>query len=162
MIALHRTSSALFIVAATACRHVPLATTDQANARDAVLRREAQRYEAYTRLDTVSVATLLSSNYLVAHAEQGGAISSRAGAIQAVARHDAQRPIQSITSENARVRLFGGTAVVTGVESINMLDRGKEPPAPLSVRQLFTHVWVLENHAWMLVTRHTSPAPLRR
>ena len=59
---------------------------------------------------------------------------------------------QSITTDDVRVRVYGNTAVETGISTMIGQDKGK--PVPRDNR--FTRVWVKQDGRWRLVANHYS------
>ena len=59
---------------------------------------------------------------------------------------------QSITTDDVQVRVYGDTAVETGLSTMIGQDRGKAVPRD----NRFTRVWVKRQHRWQLVANHYS------
>jgi uncharacterized protein (TIGR02246 family) len=59
---------------------------------------------------------------------------------------------QSITTDEVQVRVYGNTAVETGLSTMTGQDKGKDVPRDTR----FTRVWVKERGAWRLVANHYS------
>ena len=59
---------------------------------------------------------------------------------------------QSITTDEVRWRVYGDTAVETGLSTLIGQDRGKAVPPD----NRFTRVWVKRQHRWQLVANHYS------
>ena len=59
---------------------------------------------------------------------------------------------QSITTDEVQVRVYGDTAVETGLSTMKGEDKGK--PVPQDTR--FTRVWVKQQGRWRLVANHYS------
>ena len=59
---------------------------------------------------------------------------------------------QSITTDDVRVRVYGNTAVETGLSTMDGQDKGKAVPRDTR----FTRVWVKEHGSWRLVANHYS------
>ena len=60
---------------------------------------------------------------------------------------------QSITTDEVQVRIYGNTAVETGISTMNGQDKGKAVPR----NNRFTRVWVKQQGRWQLVLNHYSP-----
>jgi ketosteroid isomerase-like protein len=60
---------------------------------------------------------------------------------------------QSITTDEVQVRIYGNTAVETGISAMIGQDRGKAVPRD----NRFTRVWVKQRGHWQLVLNHYSP-----
>jgi uncharacterized protein (TIGR02246 family) len=59
---------------------------------------------------------------------------------------------QSITTDEVQVRVYGNTAVETGLSTMIGQDRGKAVPRD----NRFTRVWVKQQGRWRLVANHYS------
>ena len=59
---------------------------------------------------------------------------------------------QSITTDEVQVRVYGNTAVETGLSTMSGQDRGKAVPRDTR----FTRVWVRQQGRWRLVANHYS------
>lgn len=59
---------------------------------------------------------------------------------------------QSITTDQVQVRVYGDTAVETGVSTMIGQDKGKTVPRDTR----FTRVWVKQEGQWRLVANHYS------
>jgi ketosteroid isomerase-like protein len=59
---------------------------------------------------------------------------------------------QSITTDQVQVRVYGNTAVETGLSTMIGQDKGKDVPRDTR----FTRVWVKQRGAWQLVANHYS------
>ena len=59
---------------------------------------------------------------------------------------------QSITTDDVQVRVYGNTAVETGLSTMTGQDKGKTVPSDTR----FTRVWVKQQGRWRLVANHYS------
>jgi ketosteroid isomerase-like protein len=59
---------------------------------------------------------------------------------------------QSITTDEVQVRVYGNTAVETGLSTMKGEDKGKTVPQDTR----FTRVWVKQQGRWQLVANHYS------
>jgi uncharacterized protein (TIGR02246 family) len=59
---------------------------------------------------------------------------------------------QSITTDEVQVRVYGNTAVETGLSMMKGEDKGKTVPQDTR----FTRVWVKQQGRWLLVANHYS------
>jgi uncharacterized protein (TIGR02246 family) len=59
---------------------------------------------------------------------------------------------QNITTDEVRVRVYGDTAVETGLSTMTGQDKGKSVPRDTR----FTRVWVKQQGHWRLVANHYS------
>ena len=60
---------------------------------------------------------------------------------------------QSITTDDVQVRVYGDTAVETGLSTLIGQDKSKTVPRDTR----FTRVWVKQQGRWRLVANHYSP-----
>jgi len=71
--------------------------------------------------------------------------------------NDASHPplvIESLTTDDVKVRLYGDTAVTTGRwKRVSKDAEGKDT----SAAGFFTHVWVRRNKTWLVAAAHYSP-----
>jgi ketosteroid isomerase-like protein len=51
-----------------------------------------------------------------------------------------------------RLRVYGTTVIVTGLDSVKGVDRGQDT----SGRRRFTRVWVKQGGRWWLAANHTT------
>jgi len=59
---------------------------------------------------------------------------------------------QSITTDDVQVRVYGNTAVESGLSTMTGQDKGKTVPSDTR----FTRVWVKQQGRWRLVANHYS------
>jgi uncharacterized protein (TIGR02246 family) len=59
---------------------------------------------------------------------------------------------ESITTDEVQVRVYGNTAVETGLSTMKGEDKGKTVPQDTR----FTRVWVKQQGRWLLVANHYS------
>src|SRR5438105_12029930 len=65
---------------------------------------------------------------------------------------------QSITTDDVQVRVYGDTAVETGLSTMIGQDKGKAVPR----NTRFTRVWVKQQGRWRLVANHYSSQTARQ
>lgn len=65
---------------------------------------------------------------------------------------------QSITTDDVQVRIYGDTAVETGLSTMIGQDKGKTVPRDTR----FTRVWVKQQGHWRLVANHYSSQTTRQ
>jgi ketosteroid isomerase-like protein len=65
---------------------------------------------------------------------------------------------QSINTAEVQVRIYGNTAVETGLSTMDGQDKGKAVPRD----NRFTRVWVKRQGHWQLVLNHYSPLIMPR
>ena len=57
-----------------------------------------------------------------------------------------------------KIRVYGNTAVVTGMQHIDVTVKG----ADQTVHLRYLHVWVKESYAWKLVARQATNLPAQK
>ncbi len=127
--------------------------SDQVKAR-AVLRREADKIDAYMKLDPVAAATFFAPDYIQVSSRNGCCSHVRDEAIKPIIDHrDAAdpHPIQSYTLESLKVRIYDNTAIVSGAETINMEFTKHSPPEKVSVRLVYSDIWQLRGRQWVMI-----------
>jgi|GEM_PF-6139360 len=120
----------------------------------AVLAREEERRQAYSKLDPKLVSDLLAEDYLTPGQEHTCCFHNKELGLQAVIEHrDAKvpHPITSMTSDQTVVRIYGNIAIVTGIETIKMTTADTPPKPYKPVKLLYTNIWQLRRGRWMLV-----------
>ena len=125
-----------------------LSQTAAGKAEQAVRQLERERVEAMLQADTAFIERHYADDYLSTSA--AGIVRSRPEVV-ADFRSGALR-YESMTHDEVRVRLYGGTAIVTGFDTVRGRDRGQD----LSGRRRFTRVWVKQGGRWRLVSNHAS------
>ena len=65
---------------------------------------------------------------------------------------------QSITTDDVQVRVYGDTAVETGLSTMIGQDKGKTVPRDTR----FTRVWAKQQGHWRLVANHYSSQTTRQ
>lgn len=133
--------------------------SDQVKAR-AVLQREAEKIDAYMKLDPAAAGKFFAPDYIQVSSRNGCCNHVREEALKSVIDHrDAAdpHPIRSYTLESLKVRIYGNTAIVSGAETINIEYTKHSPPEKLSVRLVFTDIWQLRGRQWMLILSQRSP-----
>src|SRR5688500_14010874 len=59
---------------------------------------------------------------------------------------------ESMSQEDRKVRVYGDTAIVTGIDILKGRDRGQD----VSGRRRFTRVWVKQGGQWRLAANHAT------
>ena len=61
----------------------------------------------------------------------------------------------SMTHDDVKLRVYGNTVIVTGLDIGKGVDRGQDS----SGQRRFTRVWVKQSGRWQLVANHTTRVP---
>jgi len=123
----------------------------QDNPTDLILRVEQQRVAALVNDDFPSLDRLLADDLTYAHSstvvetKAEYLASLRSGALKYTA----------LTHELPQVRLYGDTAVLTGLSTVQALSQGK----PGTVKLRFLIVYVQRHHQWQMVAWQSTRLP---
>ena len=113
---------------------------------------EDERLRALARNDAGFVERHYADDYLTTSA-MGGAVRTRS---EVAARfRSGEVKYESASQEGRKVRLYGDTAIVTGVDILKGNDGGQD----VSGRRRFTRVWVKQDGQWRLVGHHATRIP---
>ncbi|HAD14302.1 MAG TPA: nuclear transport factor 2 family protein [Saprospirales bacterium] len=116
-----------------------------------VLDFEQKRFDAMTRADTAFLSPMLGNDLVYIHSnaleedkqEHLGAIASR------------NLVYKTMNREQAVVRIFGKTAVINGVVSVQGILKGND----FAVRLLYTAVYRKKGRSWLLVNWQSTKIP---
>jgi hypothetical protein len=125
---------------------LPLAV--QATPQEDFLRIDAAWNELRLKGDAKALAPLLAEYWMLTHSD--GKVQTKADYIGELATRS--RTNQGISNEDVKVRLYEGTAVVTGTSVQAGVSDGK----PWSGRFRFTRVWIERGGKWMMISSHSS------
>lgn len=100
--------------------------------------------------DADSLEQLLADDFVIIDV-MGGAEHPRDVFIGAV--RQAHVKFEAIAPSEVRVRLYPGTALVTGRTEM----RGRFGDAPFTTRSRYTHVYILQQGAWRLAGAQGTP-----
>ena len=120
----------------------------------AVLAREEEMRQAYIKLDAKRVGDFYAEDYLTLTMGAWCCVAPKEAQIQGVIEHrDAKSPypITSMKSERTVVRVHGNSAIVTGVDVIDVMFTEEKPARPERTRILYMNVWELTRGKWMLI-----------
>ena len=122
-----------------------------AKIEEAVKAADARRFEATTKNDLDTLASLLADDLTYVHSS--AAQDTKAQYLAAL-KSGATR-YHSIEPSDIRVRVYGDTAIVTGVAKISVTANGK----PLNNSLRYTDVWVRRNNQWQMVAWQSTRLP---
>ena len=108
--------------------------------------------QAYRYRDKKAIADILDDSMILI--EEDGSIQSRSVFLAGI---DAARPTdeQLAEPESISVRLFGDTAIATGV----FLRRGFANGKPYIKRDRFVDTWVRRGGSWVCIAASATPVP---
>lgn len=123
------------------------------NQRDVqeILQTERRRFEAMVKGDLAALESILADDLQYTHSN--GAFDTKASFIGALKSGELQ--YQGVMPEDLRARVYGSTAVLTGVSLMNVRVRGQQA----SFRVRFTDVYVKRDDRWQMVAWHASRLP---
>ena len=134
------------LLAAFLMTAVPLfAHADEA--RD-LLRVDASWNELRLAGDARKLDALLADDWLLTHSD--GRVQTKGEYLRELSSR--RRSNQAITNEDVKTRMYGETAVVTGISVQSGVTDGK----PWNGRFRFTRVWVAHAGGWRMVASHSS------
>jgi len=144
-------SLALIASSAAYAQQAPLTTGDQTTARG-IVTLEREYDQAYVRADAKALERLQTSDFRMT--ARGRVMTGT----ELLARlKDTSHPrdvIESLTTDDVQVRVYGDTAVTTGHwKRVSKNAEGKDT----SAEGFFTRVWVKQNGTWLMSVAHYSP-----
>jgi uncharacterized protein (TIGR02246 family) len=114
----------------------------------AIRQADQERIQAQIHADGPALDRLYAADFL--GVGPSGTVRTKAQVIADFTSGELK--FQSITTDEVRVRVYGDTAVETGLSTMVGQDKGKAVPRDTR----FTRVWVKQNGAWRLVANHYS------
>src|SRR5437870_3582646 len=112
-------------------------------------RIQAQIHADATALDRIYAADFIGVGPI-------GTVRTKPQVISDITSGDLK--FQSITTDDVQVRVYGDTAVETGLSTMIGQDKGKTVPRDTR----FTRVWVKQQGHWRLVANHYSSQTTRQ
>jgi ketosteroid isomerase-like protein len=116
-----------------------------------ILQTERRRFEAMVKGDLVALERILADDLQYTHSN--GVFDTKASFIATLKSGELQ--YQGVTPEDLRARVYGSTAVVTGVSLMNVRVRGQQA----SFRVRFTDVYVKRDDRWQMVAWQAARLP---
>ena len=117
----------------------------------AVLKLEAEWVDALVKADAAALEKLYSEQLTYTHSS--GSTDTKTEYITNLKA--GKTKYESLVREDAKVRVFGNTAIHTSKTNIKLISNGQ--PSAFAVKML--HVWVKEGSAWRLVAHQTTRLP---
>ena len=112
---------------------------------------EARRFESMTKSDTIALRSLLADDLVYIHSN--GKTESKNAFIRSIA--SGQTIYKSVQTEGLSVRVYGQTAIVTGLARVHVLMDGND----LNLRLRYTDAYVKRQDRWQLVTWQSTRLP---
>jgi ketosteroid isomerase-like protein len=140
----------VFTMASIAQGQSPRANSDGRRNIEQVIRQlDQERIEAQIHADTKALERIYAADFI--GVGPSGAVRTKPQVISDFASGELK--FQSIATDEVQVRIYGNTAVETGISTMNGQDKGKAVPR----NNRFTRVWVKQQGQWRLVHNHYSP-----
>ncbi len=123
----------------------------QTNVAQAVRLLESERVQALLRGDSAFIESNYEDDYITTGAN--GLVRNKAEVIADLKAGSIR--YESMTHTNVKIRFYGNTVVVTGLDSVKAVDKGQD----ISGQRRFTRVWVKQRGRWRLVSNQTTRIP---
>jgi ketosteroid isomerase-like protein len=114
------------------------------------LNADRQFFAALLAGDASALDRLLADDFMIIDV-MSGSEHPKAAFIEAIEQRQVQ--FEAITPSEVRVRLYPGTALVTGRTEM----RGRFGETPFTTKSRYTHVYVLKDGSWRLVGAQGTP-----
>jgi ketosteroid isomerase-like protein len=115
---------------------------------------DSERIQAQIHADTVALNRIYADDFI--GVGPSGTVRTKPQVISDFTSGDLK--FQSITTDDVQVRVYGDTAVETGLSTMIGQDKGKTVPRDTR----FTRVWVKQQGHWRLVANHYSSQTTRQ
>jgi uncharacterized protein (TIGR02246 family) len=140
---MRRTLAAVLVLAAASVRG------EDTKAVDEVIRQlDRERIEAQIHADAPALDRLYAADFI--GVGPSGTVRTKPQVIADFTSGTLK--FQAITTDEVQVRVYGDTAVETGLSTMVGQDKGKAVPRDTR----FTRVWVKQGGRWRLVANHYS------
>ena len=118
------------------------------NVEQEIRRVDNERIQAQIHADAAALDRLYADDFI--GVGPSGTVRTKPQVIADFTSGDLK--FQSITTDEVQVRVYGNTAVETGLSTMIGQDKGKAVPRDTR----FTRVWVKQRGRWQLVANHYS------
>ena len=118
------------------------------NVEQTIRQVDNERIQAQIHADAVALDRLYADDFI--GVGPSGTVRTKPQVIADFTSRDLT--FQSITTDDVQVRVYGNTAVETGLSTMIGQDKGKTVPRDTR----FTRVWVKQRGRWRLVANHYS------
>jgi ketosteroid isomerase-like protein len=112
---------------------------------------EDKRYTALIEGDWGTVDALLADEFF--YNQGGGGSVTKAGFLGYMKAGDAK--VRKAVREDADIRLYGDTAVITGIAHVDVTLKGEDRV----LHSRYLHVWVKKGDSWKLAARQATYLP---
>ena len=118
-----------------------------------LLKLEREWLDAYMKRDVAALERIEADDFSITYST--GEVITKAQELAKLKSNAAADPAFRLSTEEAKTRLYGDTAVLTGVLIQQWTDNGKE----MAVRVRYTDVWVKRNGRWQVVAAQLTKMP---
>lgn len=123
----------------------------QTSTENVVMDTEKQRFAALVSKDYAYLDKVLADDLYYCHSS--GSIDSKSSFIQSI--KEGKLTYQEMTPDDLKVRIYGKTAVVTGLCAAKILSNGQQ----ITTKFRFTDVYVKNKKGWQMVSWQSLRLP---
>jgi uncharacterized protein (TIGR02246 family) len=149
MLALTLCASLIAPLIATTAAHAQ--APDAAKAAVTVRDLDAKRFEATTKNDFDTLASLLADDLVYVHSSAN--VDGKTAYVGNL--RTGKTKYESIEPSDVKVRVYGNTAIVNGTAKLSVTTDGKTNSFSLR----YTDVWVLRDNKWQMVSWQSTRLP---
>src|SRR5467141_3073130 len=120
----------------------------QTSVEEVIKKLDNERIQAQIHADATALDRIYAADFI--GVGPSGTVRTKPQVISDFTSGDLK--FQSITTDDVQVRVYGNTAVETGLSTMNGQDKGNAVPHDTR----FTRVWVKQHGRWRLVANHYS------
>ena len=128
--------------------------THQTSVEEVIRKLDNERIQAQIHADATALDRIYAADFI--GVGPSGRVRTKPQVILDFTSGDLK--FQSITTDDVQVRVYGDTAVETGLSTMIGQDKGKTVPRDTR----FTRVWVKQQGHWRLVANHYSSQTTRQ
>lgn len=139
--------------AAKPAESAPAAASAAGSAEADLLKSEREWLEAYMKGDFAALERIKADDYSITYST--GEVMSKAQEIAKLKSSPVAGGAFKLNTENTKVRIYGDTAVLTGVLIQSWTDNGKA----MNARLRYTDVWVKRNGRWQVAVAQLTNIP---
>jgi uncharacterized protein (TIGR02246 family) len=138
----------LAVAAVVAGQEQSATGTDLTSVEAAIRKLDNERIQAQIHADATALDRIYAADFI--GVGPSGTVRTKPQVLSDFTSGDLK--FQSITTDEVQVRVYGDTAVETGLSTMIGQDKGKTVPRDTR----FTRVWVKQQGHWRLVANHYS------
>ena len=122
--------------------------SQRASVEETIRKLDNERIQAQIHADATALDRIYAADFI--GVGPSGTVRTKPQVISDFTSGDLK--FQSITTDDVQVRVYGDTAVETGLSTMIGQDKGKTVPRDTR----FTRVWIKQQGRWRLVANHYS------